>query len=61
MEGLPDTSAAITVNGRFAGGLIGRPLRLDITRCLKIGENTLLIEPLAPKSARLAFYNATGL
>ena len=55
MEGLPDDSAAVTVNGLFAGGVIGRPSRLDIGRHLKIGLNTLVIEPLAPKSARLVF------
>ena len=51
MDDLPDDSAAVTVNGQRAGGLIGRPLRLDITRYLKPGENTIVIEPLAPKAA----------
>ena len=56
MDDLPDEAAAVTVNGQRAGGLIGRPLRLDITRYLKTGENSIVIEPLAPKAARLAFY-----
>lgn len=56
MDDLPDEAAAITVNGTKAGGLIGRPLRLDITRHVKPGENEVLIEPLAPKSARLVVY-----
>ena len=56
MDELPGEAAAMTVNGAKAGGLIGRPLRLDITRHVKPGENTVLIEPLAPKSARLVFY-----
>ncbi|MCE5266305.1 MAG: hypothetical protein LLG00_00260, partial [Planctomycetaceae bacterium] len=56
MDDLPDEAAAVTVNGQKAGGLIGRPLRLDITRHLKPGENSVLIEPLAPKAARLTFY-----
>lgn len=56
MDDLPGEAAAVTVNGEKAGGLIGRPLRLDITRRVKPGENTVLIEPLAPKSARLVFY-----
>ncbi|MCD4727966.1 MAG: hypothetical protein K8R46_09910, partial [Pirellulales bacterium] len=56
MDDLPVEAAAVTVNGVKAGGLIGRPLRLDITRHVKPGENTVLIEPLAPKSARLVFY-----
>ncbi|MEN6449426.1 MAG: glycosyl hydrolase [Thermoguttaceae bacterium] len=57
MDDLPGEAAAVTVNSQRAGGLIGRPLRLDITRHLKSGENTILIEPLAPKAARLVFYS----
>ncbi|MBU4271211.1 MAG: hypothetical protein KKE86_02340 [Planctomycetes bacterium] len=57
MDDLPGEAAAVTVNGAKAGGMIGRPLRLDITRHVKPGENTVLIEPLAPKSARLVFYD----
>ena len=54
MDGLPDHAASVTVNGVHAGGVIGRPLRLDITRHLKKnGENTLLIEPLPPETAWL--------
>jgi hypothetical protein len=57
MEGLPDDSAAVTVNGALVGGVIGRPLRLEMTHHLKAGENTITIEPLAPKVARLTIYN----
>ena len=32
MDDLPDASAAVTINGACAGGVIGKPLRLDITR-----------------------------
>jgi hypothetical protein len=56
MEGLPDDAAAVTVNGASAGGVIGKPTRLDITRHVKPGENTITIEPLAPKAARIVFY-----
>jgi hypothetical protein len=56
MDELPDVSAAVKVNGVAAGGVIGRPSRLDITRHVKAGENTVEIEPLAPKGARIAFY-----
>jgi hypothetical protein len=56
MDGLPDDSAAVTVNGVYAGGVIGKPSRLEITGRVKTGENTLLLEPLAPKSARLVIY-----
>ncbi len=59
MDDLPDDSASVTVNGKRAGGVIGRPLRLHIGRYLDNGENTILIEPLAPKAARLAFYSET--
>jgi hypothetical protein len=56
LDGLPDGCAAVTINGEFAGGLIGEPLRLDVTRQVKRGENVLLIAPLAPKSARLMIF-----
>jgi hypothetical protein len=56
MDGLPDDSAAITVNGKYAGGVIGKPSRLDITAHVKAGENTILIEPLAPKAVRIVIY-----
>ena len=59
MGGLPDDSAAVHINGVHAGGVIGRPSRLDVTRYLKAGENTVLIEPLAPKSARIVCYGVT--
>ena len=39
------------------GGFIGRPLRLDVTRHLRTGTNTLRIEPFAPRAARLAVYS----
>jgi hypothetical protein len=55
MEGLPDDSAAVTVNGKPAGGVIGKPTRLDITRLVTPGENIIVIEPLAPKAARIEF------
>ncbi len=56
LDGLPDDSAAVTVNGIYAGGLIGRPLRLDITRHVTPGNNVVVIEPLAPKTAKIAVY-----
>ncbi len=56
MKDLPDDSAAVSINGAYAGGVIGRPGRLDITRCVKTGENKVFIEPLAPKSVRIVIY-----
>jgi hypothetical protein len=46
----------VTVNGLDAGGFIGTPSRLEITRHLKPSANTLRIEPFAPESVRLAIY-----
>jgi hypothetical protein len=56
MEGLPDDSAAVTINGERAGGVIGRPLRLEIGRHVRAGSNLVVIEPLAPKKASVAVY-----
>jgi hypothetical protein len=50
---VPEAAARVTVNGRFAGGFIGKPLRLNVTRVLKAGPNTIRLDPFAPKSARL--------
>jgi hypothetical protein len=56
MDGLPDESAAVTVNGKYAGGVIGAPTRLEVTGVVKSGENTVRIAPLAPKAARVVIY-----
>ncbi|MCC6124836.1 MAG: hypothetical protein IT426_07740 [Pirellulales bacterium] len=56
MDDLPDDAAAVTVNGEYAGGVIGKPARLDITARVKAGDNAILVEPLAPKSVRLVIY-----
>jgi hypothetical protein len=56
MDNLPDQSAAVTVNGQYAGGTIGQPCRVEITAQLKPGENTIEIQPLAPKAARVVLY-----
>ncbi|MCX6873684.1 MAG: hypothetical protein NTW21_07730 [Verrucomicrobia bacterium] len=54
----PEAAARVTVNGVDAGGFIGAPLRLGITRLLKPGTNTLRLEPFAPASLRLTVYPA---
>jgi len=54
----PEAAARVTVNGRAAGGFIGEPLRLDISRFLKSGSNTLRLEPFAPSALHLAVYPA---
>jgi hypothetical protein len=50
----PEAAARVTVNGQYAGGFIGKPLRLDVTKLLKTGSNRIDITPFAPKSARLS-------
>lgn len=49
----PETAARVTVNGKDAGGFIGKPSRLEISEHLKPGANTLRIEPFAPESVSL--------
>ena len=54
MEGIePEQAAAVRINGSMAGGFIGKPFRLDVTRHLNAGENRIRIEPLAPRHVRL--------
>ena len=40
-----EKSAAVTVNGVYAGGFIGAPYRIDITKAVKGGANTLEAKP----------------
>lgn len=56
-EMAPEQAARVTVNGQYAGGFIGKPFRLDVTRHLKPGANAIRIEPFAPKSVRLVVLN----
>ena len=51
----PEAAAHIRVNGEYAGGFIDKPFRLNVTRLLKPGNNTFVITPFAPKTARLVF------
>jgi len=60
MDDVPQGAAAATVNGTIAGGVIGGPYRLDVTRLVKAGANTVEIAPLAPKAVRLVFYDKAG-
>ncbi len=56
-EGLtPEAAARVTINGQSAGGFIGKPLRLDVTRQLRPGGNTVRLEPFAPASVKLSVY-----
>jgi len=56
MDGLPGEAARVTINGAPAGGLIGKPCRLDVSAHVKAGRNEVVIVPLAPKAARLVLY-----
>ncbi|HNY28399.1 MAG TPA: hypothetical protein PKH31_13565, partial [Candidatus Sumerlaeota bacterium] len=57
MDGIaPEEAARVSVNGAYAGGFIGKPLRLDVTEHLKSGKNAFLIEPFAPGKVWLAVY-----
>lgn len=49
----PEAAARITVNGQYAGGFIDKPFRIDVTKHLKAGSNSIRIEPFAPESATL--------
>jgi hypothetical protein len=53
---IPEAAARVTVNGQVAGGFIGKPLRLEITRQLRPGNNAIVIEPFAPATAKLVVY-----
>jgi len=57
-EPSPEAGARVTVNGTYAGGFVGAPFRLEVTKLLKAGQNKIAIEPFAPKSARLTVYPA---
>ena len=48
-----EKSAAVTVNGVYAGGFIGKPYRLDITKSVKAGANTLETKPFRLKNPRV--------
>jgi len=52
----PEEAARVTVNGQDAGGFIGRPLRLEVTRQVKSGSNTMRIVPFAPQGVRVTFW-----
>lgn len=48
-EPAPEAGAHVTVNGRFVGGFIGRPCRLEVTQFVKAGRNEVVITPFAPR------------
>lgn len=57
MDEIPhEAAAAVKINGKYAGGFIGKPFRLDISKSIKHGENRITIEPFAPKRVRILAY-----
>lgn len=52
----PEAAASVRVNGKYAGGFIGKPCRLEITEHLKPGRNDIILEPFAPKTVQAVFY-----
>jgi hypothetical protein len=52
----PEDAAAITVNGKYAGGFLCGPYRLDVSRAVTAGRNTIRIEPFAPASVEVVVY-----
>lgn len=57
MKGLSRSAASVRVNGTCAGGMLGKPFRLEVTRLLKNGVNTIEVVPDTPKLLRLIFYD----
>ncbi len=53
MDGVRE-GVRVQVNGQEAGGCIGAPFMLDVTRLVRVGSNTVHIEPFAPKTVKLA-------
>lgn len=52
----PEAAARVELNGRYVGGFIGKPFRLDITGSVRSGENSVLLEPFAPSALRVVLY-----
>ncbi len=55
MDGVRE-GVRVQMNGQEAGGCIGEPFMLDVTKLVKAGSNTVRIEPFAPKTAKLGVY-----
>ena len=51
-----EAAAAVKINGEYAGGFIGKPYRLNLSKWVKSGANTLEIEPFASGKVRITAY-----
>ena len=49
----PEAACRVEVDGRYAGGCLGRPFRLDLTDLLTAGRHHLRIQPFAPANVRV--------
>ncbi len=56
-ELVPEEAARVTINGKYAGGFIGKPFRLEVTPHLVAGQNKVTIEPFAPKNVVFTVYS----
>lgn len=52
----PEAAASVILNGKYAGGFICGPYRLEVTDYLKSGTNTITIAPFSPEGLRLGVY-----
>ena len=55
-EGATEDAAAIRVNNAYAGGFIGKPYHVEITRALTPGRNTVRVEPFPVEKVRVEVY-----
>ena len=55
-EPKPEAAAAVTINGRYVGGFIGGPYRLEVSDHPKRGRNEIILTPFAPEQVRLLVY-----
>lgn len=51
-----EDAAALRINGTACGGFIGKPYRIEITRHLKPGRNTVRLEPFPVKHVTLEIH-----
>ena len=56
MRAAKENAAAVQVNGEYAGGFIGKPSRVNLTRHLQPGRNTVRVEPFAVEKIRIEIF-----
>ena len=58
-DGVAEEAAAVRVNGAYAGGFIGKPYRVHVSRALKPGRNAIRIEPFPVSRVRIEIFDRT--